>query len=158
MTDDETRVPMAGDEKVAWVYGGAVLATSGAYFVWLAIQLASHAPEDISWILPMGIAIAASIALVIVVTILASIGAAVWSAVRGRFQEPDFASDERDRAIKQLGDRSLLSALSIATGGALILAMFDASGFWIGNYIFLVCSVGALAEAGTKIRAYRRGL
>jgi len=158
MTDDETRVPMAGDEKVAWVYGSTVLVTSGAYFVWLAIQLSTHEPSEIAWAVPMAIAIAASIGLVIVLTILASIGSAVWSALRGRFQEPDFASDERDRAIKQLGDRSLLSALSIATGGALILAMFDASGFWIGNYIFLVCSVGALAEAGTKIRAYRRGL
>ena len=158
MTDDETHVPMPGEEKVAWAYGAAVVVTSGAYFAWLLAQLADRDPHQISWAVPMAIAIAACVVLVIVVTILASIGAAVSTTLRGRFQEIDFSSDERDQAIKQLGDRRTLSALSIAVVGALALAMFDVAPFWIGNFLFLVCSVGSLVEVATKIRAYRRGL
>lgn len=156
--NDETHVPMAGDEKVAWVFGFTVLVTSGAYFAWLGTQLASQEPSQIGWAAPMIATIAASIVLVIVVTIIASIGGAVWSAVRGRFQEPDFTSDERDRAITRLGERRTLVALSIAVVGAVALAMADSDPFWIGNFVFLVCSIGAIVECITKIRAYRLGL
>ncbi|MGC4175454.1 hypothetical protein [Demequina sp.] len=154
---DDDHVPMTGDEKLAWAYGIAVVITSGAYFTYLGVQLAQRPASEIAWVVPMLITIGTSIVGVIVGTIAAAIGGAVWQAFRGRFQEPDFTSDERDRDIKRLGDRRSYAAMSVAVVGALALAMLDADTFWIGNFLFLACSVGALVEVVTKIRAYRRG-
>lgn len=157
-TQDEDRVPMTGEEKTAWVYGICVVLTSGTYFTWVAIQLAAHPVDEIEWVLPMLITIGASIVGVIIGTILASIGGAVWTGIRGRFEEPDFTKDERDLAIKRLGDRRSFAAMSVATAGTLGLAMLDVDTFWIGNWVFLLGTLGAIVEVVTKLRAYRRGV
>lgn len=158
MNHDETRVPMTSEEKTAWVYGTVVILTSGTYFTWLAIQLSTRPVDEISWAVPMLITIVASIVGVILGTILAAIGGAVWTGIKGRFQEPDFTTDERDLAIKRLGDRRNFAVVSFGLAGVLALAMLDVDTLWIGNWLFLVGTVGALAECVTKIRAYRRGL
>lgn len=157
MTEDETPVPMTGEEKTAWVYGIVVILTSGTYFAWLAIQLASHPVEKIAWEVPLLVTIGASILGVIVLTIVSAIGGAVWSGIRGRFQEPDFTKDERDRDISRLADRRNYAVISIGLFGTLVLAMLDVDTLWIGNWVFLGGTVGALIEVGTKVRAYRRG-
>jgi hypothetical protein len=157
MTEDEARVPMTGEEKTAWVYGLVVILTSGAYFAYIATQLVGTSPEAIRWEIPMLIAIGASIVGVMVLTIVSAIGGAVWSGIRGRFQEPDFTTDERDRDIKRLAERRNYAVISIGLFGTLVLAMLDADTFWIGNWVFLTGSVGALLEVSTKVRAYRRG-
>ena len=156
--DDESHVPMSGEEKIAWVYGVVVLVTSGTYFVWLATQLAAHPVEDIAWEIPLLITLGASIVLTIVGTILGAIGGAVWQGIWGRFEEPDFTTDERDRAIKELGNRRMFAGMTAGVIGTLALAMLDVDTLWIGNWVFLACSIGALAEVVSKIRAYRRGV
>jgi uncharacterized membrane protein len=148
---------MTGEEKTAWVYGIVVILTSGTYFAWLAIQLASHPVEEIAWEVPLLVTIGASILGVIVLTIVSAIGGAVWSGIRGRFQEPDFTKDERDRDISRLADRRNYAVISIGLFGTLVLAMLDVDTLWIGNWVFLAGTVGALIEVGTKVRAYRRG-
>jgi uncharacterized membrane protein len=156
-TDDD-RVPMSGEEKVAWVYGVMVIITSGTYFTWLTIQLANKPVDEIAWEVPMIVAIAASIVGVIIGVILSAIAGAVWQSARGRYEEPDFTKDERDRAIEQLGNRRTFTVMSIGSGAALVLAMLDADTFWIGNALFLAGTVGAILEVTTKIRAYHRGM
>jgi len=158
MNDDESHVPMTGEEKIAWVYGAVVLLTSGAYFVWLATQFAAHPADEIAWEVPLLITLGASIVLTIVGTILGAIGGAVWQGIWGRFEEPDFTTDERDRAIKELGNRRMFAAMTAGVVGTLVLAMLNVDTLWIGNWVFLACSIGALAEVVSKIRAYRRGV
>jgi len=149
---------MTGEEKTAWVYGTVVLLTSGTYFAYMGTQLAQRPAEDIDWAIPMLITIGASIAGVIVGTIVSAIGGAVWTGIRGRFEEPDFTKDERDLAIKRLADRRSFAFLSLAMAGTLALAMLDVDTFWIGNWVFLAGTVGAIVEVTTKVRAYRRGV
>jgi len=156
--DDEANIPMTGEEKIAWVYGITVIVTSGAYFLYIATQLASHPVDEIAWVVPLIITVVASIVGTIIGTIVASIGGAVWQGIRGRFEEPDFTKDERDLAIKLLGDRRNFAIVSVGLFGALGLAMLDVDTFWIGNWIFLAGTVGAILESATKVRAYRRGV
>jgi hypothetical protein len=157
MTDDD-RVPMTGEEKTAWVYGVVVIVTSGVYFAYIATQLAQMPVEEIAWEIPLLVTIAASIVGVIILTIASAIGGAVWSGIRGRFQEPDFTKDERDLAIKRLADRRNYALISVGLFGTLVLAMLDVDTFWIGNWVFLAGTLGAVVETLTKVRAYRRGL
>jgi len=156
--DDESHIPMTGEEKMAWVYGIVVLLTSGAYFIYIGTQLAAHPANEIAWAVPMIVTVVASIIGTIIGTILASIGGAVWQGIRGRFEEPDFTKDERDAAIKLLGDRRNFAIVSVGLFGTLVLAMLDVDTFWIGNWVFLAGTVGAILESATKIRAYRRGV
>lgn len=155
---DDDRAPMTGEEKTAWVYGVVVLVTSGAYFAYIATQLSRHPVDEIAWEVPLLITIGASIVGVIILTIASAIGGAVWSGIRGRFEEPDFTKDERDLAIKRLADRRNYALISAGLFGTLVLAMLDADTFWIGNWVFLAGTVGAIVEVTTKIRAYRRGV
>ena len=155
---EEDHVPMTGEEKTAWVYGIVVILTSGTYFAVMASRLATQPVDEIAWEIPLLIAIGSSIVLTIIGTILGAIGGAVWQGILGRFEEPDFTTDERDRFIKEIGNRRMYAAMTAGVLGALVLAMLDADTFWIGNWVFLACSIGALAEVVSKIRAYRRGV
>lgn len=155
-TDDE-RPTMTTDERSVWAYLFAVVITSTTYFAVIASRLRDSAPAEVSWVAPMLWALGLSIAGTIVGTILVTIGSAIASTVRGKEPDVEQGSDERDRDIKRYGDRKTYGVLAVAMGGALALAMIDADTFWIGNYLFLLGTIGAIIETTVKIRAYRRG-
>jgi hypothetical protein len=157
-TPDDERGPMTPEERGVWVYGIVAPLTAVIYLAIVVPRLIGHDPAEVSWVAPMlwmiGVAIVGSI----LGTILSTIGAAIGLAVRGRDPEEAGARpDERDRAIKSYGDRKTQSIVAFGTIGALILAMIDADGFWIGSFLFLNGTIAAVVEAVVKIRAYRRG-
>ena len=66
--------------------------------------------------------------------------------------------DIRDKEIDRLGERVGSSFVVIGALGALVLAMFDADGFWIANTVYLCFVLSAVVSSITKLVAYRRGV
>lgn len=156
--EDSEPVRMTGTERTVWASAIAVAVTSGGYVALMATRLRSQPVAEIAWAGPMlwamGLALAGSV--------LLSIGFAIAGAAGRRGADraaacDEVATDVRDREIGRFGGRAAMWVLSAGAGGALVLAMLDAGPFWIGNLIFLFGTAGALVEAGTKIRLYRRG-
>jgi hypothetical protein len=155
-TDDEpTAMPMA--ERTVWVYLVAVVVTSGTYVALMVSRLLAHPVAEISWVRPMLWTLGTSI----VGTVLGTIGATVVGAVRIERRRvgggAELASDVRDAEISGYGERASMGVLGVGLGATLVLAMLDLDTFWIGNLLFLCGVVGAIVEATTKIRLYRRG-
>ena len=156
MSDDD-RLPMTTDERTVWVYLFTVLVTSSAYFAVILGRLRDTPADEVSWVAPMLWAIGLSIVGTILGTIIATIAATIGQGVRGKSTDIDHGSDERDRDIKRHGSRKTQWIISVGLGGGLVLAMIDADTFWIGNFLFLIGTLGAIVETTVKIRAYRRG-
>jgi hypothetical protein len=149
---------MTVNERTVWVSVVTVIVSSGAYVALMVSRLLSRPIAEISWVGPMlwtmGLAVAGTVLLTIVFTIAAEANrrGGCSPASRG-----EVTSDVRDQEIGRLGWRASMRVISVGFGGALVLAMLDAGTFWIGNLLFLFGTVGAVVEAITKIRLYRRG-
>jgi hypothetical protein len=167
---DDDPVPMSLSERAVWAYLAAVVLTSGAYLALVATRLADQPAEDVVWVGPMlwtiGASVAGSVLLTVVLTVGGTVAATVHRSIAARragtrapveLVEVGTVADARDRDIDLRGSRALVGALGAGSAGALALAMLDADAFWIGNLLFLAGTVGALVEAGTKLRLYRRG-
>ncbi len=155
--DDGETVRMTVVERTVWASLAAVVVSSGAYIAVMASRLLTRPVAEVSWVVPMlwtiGLAVAGSVLLTIVFTIAADVGRGGCSpASRG-----EVSSDVRDQEIGRLGGRASMGVMSVGFGGALILSMLDVHTFWIGNLLFLFGTAGAVVEAATKIRLYRRG-
>ena len=155
--EDDASGPMTMEERTVWVYLLTVIITSGGYFAVIASRLRDTPASEVSWVTPMLWAIGLSIVGTIVGTILGTIAAAIGQGVRGNSTDIDHGSDERDKEIKRYGSRKAQGVLAVGLGGGLVLAMIDADTFWIGNFLFLIGTLGAIVETTVKIRAYRRG-
>jgi len=137
---------MTISERYQWAYGFAVLLTSGAYFVWLGIQLAGTSPENIEYVEPL------------LWTLLASF--IVHSFGRGfaaHASRGDAGSDERDRAINQRADALSFFVFSILAAVPFVLGLAGASAFWITNVLFLAFSLTAIVGVGLRAWSYRTG-
>jgi hypothetical protein len=156
--DDGDPIRMTAQERMVWVSLCTVVVSSGAYVAVMVPRLLSRPVAEISWVGPMlwtiGLAVAGSVLLSIVVTIVAALGDRDRCSASGR---GEVLSDVRDQEIGRLGWRASMSVLSVGFGAALVLAMLDADTFWIGNLLFCFGTVGAVAEGVAKIRLYRRG-
>ena len=155
--EDDERGPMTMEERTVWVYLVMVIITSTTYFAVIASRLLDTPAAQVSWVTPMLWALGISIIGTILGTIVVTIGATIGQGVRGKPTAIDHGSDERDRDIKRYGSRKTQGIISVGLGGALVLAMIDADTFWIGNFLFLIGTLGAIVETTVKIRAYRRG-
>lgn len=155
--DDDPAV-MTAEERSVWVYLAVVIVTSTAYFAVVIPRATSQPIADVSWIAPMLWTLGFSIIGTIVGSIFGSIGGAIGLAIRGIDPKGQLEGDMRDRDIKRLGDRRGAWIASAALFGVLVLAMIGADVFWIGNFVFLAGTIGALVETITKIVAYRRGI
>jgi hypothetical protein len=156
--DDDEQVRMTAGERAVWASLVAVVVASAAYLALLVPRVLSQPVAEISWVDPMlwtiGSAVVSAVVLAIVLTVAVEVGR------RGRCAPADHSgvlSDVRDREIGQLGGRASMGVISVGLGGALVLAMLDAHTFWIGNLLFLSGAAGAVVQAATKIRLYRRG-
>ncbi|MEU7876127.1 hypothetical protein [Dactylosporangium sp. NPDC049140] len=157
LSDDEP-VRMTVNERTVWASLATVVVSSGAYGALMVPRLLSQPVAEISWVVPMlwtlGLSIVGSIVLSIVFTIVAEATRGGGSVPAGR---GTVTSDVRDQEIGRRGGRASMIVISVGFGGALVLAMLDAHSFWIGNLLFVSGTIGAVVEAITKLRLYRRG-
>ncbi len=156
--DDNEPVRMTVTERTVWASVVTVIVSSGGYLALMVSRLLSRPVAEISWVVPMlwtlGLAVAGTVLLTIVFTVVAE------TSRRGRrapARRGEVTSDVRDQEIGRRGWRASMQVISVGFGSALVLAMLDADTFWIGNLLFLFGTVGAVVEAITKIRLYRRG-
>ena len=129
---------MAFLEKSNWVVLVVAVPTLLVYAVLIVPQVLASPVEDITWVLPMVVAIVGFV----VANILGNIVAAASNP-----SEAD-REDERDREIDRYGER--IGNWVIAAGGvaALVLAMAMAHQFWIANALFL----GGIAAVDRQLR------
>jgi hypothetical protein len=168
---DDEPVAMTMSERSVWAYLVAAVVTSAVYLTVMVTRLADGPVGEIAWVGPMlwtlGASVLGSVVLTIVLTIAGTISATIArspaSAHTGKPGRPaapveiDAGPDARDKDIDMVGDHALAGVLGAGFVGALVLAMLDADTFWIGNLLFVVGTIGAIVEATTKIRLYRRG-
>jgi hypothetical protein len=146
---DDDPMPMTMGERVTWAYGVLATVTAIAYFAIVVPRIADTPVGEIAWQLPMLVAIGVTI----VGTILATIISAIVAAIVTRDVEQ--ASDLRDTQISHRGDRANLAITGAGIAFVLALAMLGAAPFFIGNALFAIGAIGAIASSITKIRAYR---
>ncbi|MFV0373345.1 hypothetical protein [Microbacterium sp.] len=137
-------------ERTTWsqVVVGAIVT------VWYLFAVLSQGVSlaEADWVTPMLWAIGVGIVGSIVVSIL-------WGIVAVRRHPRDRpVADQRDRDIERFGDRIGQAFLVIGGVGALILAMLDASSFWIGNTIYLGFFVSSFVGGVARLIAYRSGM
>lgn len=134
-------------ERYQWAYAFAVAVTSGAYFVWLGMQLSHTAADDIEYVVPL------------LWTLLASFivhafgrGFAAGSA-RG-----DNRTDDRDKEVGRRADSLSFIIFSILAAVPMALGLMGFSAFWMTNALFLAFSLTAIANVGLKAVYYRKGV
>ncbi|HWH00789.1 MAG TPA: hypothetical protein VNV66_16090 [Pilimelia sp.] len=158
LDSDDEQIPMTVKERTVWASLVSVLVSSGVYFALMVPRLLSQPVTEISWVRPllwtMGLGVAGTVLLTVVLTVAAEANRNGGSSPASR---DEVTSDVRDQEIGRLGWRASMSVISVGSGAALVLTMLDAHTFWIGNLLFLVFTVGAVVEATTKLRLYRRG-
>jgi len=154
--DDEPTV-MGMDERAAWVQIFAFAITTIAYLAVVTPRVANDPIDEVEWVVPMLWALGLSILSVIVGSIIAGIGGAIGLTMRGLDVDTELSSDSRDKDIARHARLRTYWATPVVALGALILAMLDVDTFWIGTFVFVISSIGAIADAVVRIRAYRRG-
>lgn len=142
---------MSSEEKHTWIYAMVGLAVPIAYLATILSKVPGADVARIAYVKPMltaiGIGIGAGIVLAIILAIVAAIASPKDA---GR-------TDERDREINRRGEYVGFYVMSIAAIVPLILAMAEVEQFWIAHALYLAFVLAALASAGVKIVAYRRG-
>jgi len=135
------------EEKNAWRYLAIGVVVPIVYFAIVLQQVASTPVGDITYqpllLGAIGLAIVAAIVLAILTSIL--------------FGSKDDRPDQRDSAIARRGDTVGFYVMSIATLGALGLALAGAEQFWIANAIYAAFVIAAIVSTVVKLVAYRRG-
>lgn len=139
---------MSYDEKNAWAFGAIALLTYACYAGWVLVQAQDVPLVDVDYAWPMVWSIVAAIILGILAAIIISIMRPSEAGVR----------DERDREITRRGDQTGQSFVVIGGTAVIVLAMIEASYFWIANAMYLAFILSALLSTVTKIAGYRVGL
>jgi hypothetical protein len=145
------------EEKVTWVGLVVAVVVPVAYFAIMLGRLGDVSAADIAYQRPLLIAIGASIALTIVGSILAGIGAGISAELRGRSSDDIDRKDERDVRISRHGDLIGFSVSSVGMVGVLALTMLEYEYFWIASALYLSFVVGTLVASAVKIASYHRG-
>jgi hypothetical protein len=138
---------MSFEEKRAWTFLVAVIATTSAYLLVVAGRASGIAWQDVAYAGPMFASMAASVGVAVV-------GAIVTILLN---PEDGDAHDERDVAINRHGDVVGYVVLSVGVVGALVLTVLQKPHFFIGNAIFLACALSAVVSTVVKLISYRRG-
>jgi len=139
-------------ERNTWATLIASVVSTTVYVVIILGRMATTPIAEIDWVTPLlwtlGVSIVGAIVLSIVLGIV--------SGMRDR--DEDGRTDQRDRDISRLGDRVGQALLIAGALGALVLCMFEADWFWIGNAIFFGFALSAVLGSIVRVVAYRRGL
>ncbi|MDZ8275068.1 hypothetical protein R2Q81_03790 [Microbacterium aquimaris] len=146
------RSPMAYAERITWAQLIASLVGVVVYVILVAPQLGRVPVAEIAWAWPMAWTVVGAIA----ISIAISVG---WGILAGRRDpEEPHSADQRDREIESFGDRVGVAFLVIGALVALVLAMFEADSFWIGNALFFGFFLSAFIGGVARLIAYRTGL
>jgi MFS family permease len=138
---------MTSEEKRAWIYAVVGVVVPVVYLAVVLSRLQGSDVASIAYVGPMLTAIGAGIVAGIVLAIVAAIAS---PRDAGR-------TDERDREINRRGEHVGFYVMSIAAIVPLALTMAKAEHFWIAHTLYVAFVLAALASAGVKIVAYRRG-
>lgn len=138
---------MSSEEKRAWIYAVVGVVVPVVYLLIVLSKIQETGVAGIAYAGPMLTAIGVGIAAGIVLAIVAAMAS---PRDAGR-------TDERDREINRRGEYVGFYVMSIAALVPLALTMAEAEHFWIAHTLYLAFVLAALASAGVKIVAYRRG-
>ncbi len=138
---------MSFTEKNTWIYLMLALALPAIYAIVIFPQLALTPADEISYVVPMVVAIGSAIAL----SVIGSIVAGVMSP-----KNLD-KGDERDVVIGRRGEVVGYYVSSAGVVAALVLVFAHAPYFWIANGIYGAFVLGAIVSSIVKLVAYRRG-
>ena len=149
---------MPFEEKITWVSAVVTVIVPIAYFVIMLGRLGGTSAADIAYEKPLLIAIAASIVLTIIGSILTGIGTGISAEIRGRRAEDEIErKDERDKTISRRGDLIGYYVASAGMVGVLALTLLQYEYFWIANALYLSFVVATLVSSVVKLVAYHRG-
>jgi hypothetical protein len=144
---DDDRVPPTTDQISRWASLTIIAAASIWYFATVLPQLGQLPAAEIEWQVPMLWAIGISVVGAIVLAIVFAIIAAIVT------QREPVNGDVRDRQIERYGNRLAQAIVAFGSLGVLVLAMLETDVFWIGNALFFVGAVGAVAGSIRSISA-----
>ena len=139
---------MSFEEKRVWIYLATALIVPAVYFTVVLSQLPNRDVAEIAYVRPLLIAIAASVILSVLGTIVAAIVAP---------KDAD-QKDQRDKDINRYGEYVGFYVISIGFLPALALTLLQFEHFWIANAMYAAYVVNAVTASIVKIGAYRRGL
>ena len=134
-------------ERYQWAYAFAVAVTSGAYFVWLGVQLTHTPAVDIAYVAPL------------LWTLLASF--IVHSFGRGfaaGASRKDMRVDDRDKDVARRADALSFLIFSVLAAVPMALGLAGASTFWMTNALFFAFSLTAIINVALKAAFYRKGV
>ena len=137
---------MSYEERNVWVmFVVSVLAY--AVYVVVVLTRAQDVPlTEVAYVGPLLWSIGGAI----VVSILASIAVGLANRRDGHM------TDQRDKEINRLGERTGQSFVVIGALAAMVLALFEVDWFWIANVIYLCFVLSAIVSSMTKLAAYRQ--
>jgi hypothetical protein len=149
---------MPFEEKYTWVSLVVGVVVPVAYFAVMLGRLGETSAADISYQVPLLIAIGAAIVLTIVGTILTGIGTGISAELRGVSASSEIdRKDERDKEISRHGDLVGYYVSSAGVVGVFALTMLEYDYFWIASALYLSFAVGMVVASAVKIAAYHRG-
>lgn len=137
---------MSYEERNVWVmFVVSVLAY--AVYVVIVLTRAQDVPlTEVAYVGPLLWSIGGAI----VVSILASIAVGLANRRDGHL------TDQRDKEINRVGERTGQSFVVIGALAALVLALLEVDWFWIANVIYLCFVLSAIVSSMTKLAAYRQ--
>lgn len=146
---------MSFEERSTWVTGFVQLVVA----IWYAFQVIPQLDGPvgaIDYTGPLLVMVGASVALVIVASVVIAGTSATRAAIRGEHTDIDRV-DERDRSISRWAGNIGGTVLAILVVPSLILTLFEVEHFWIAQSLVAALVLSELATAGLKIYRYRRG-
>lgn len=138
---------MSYEERGAWVYLVAVVATFCGYVAVVLARAGGGALADADYVAPLLWSIGISIAL----TIAGRIAIEIVRPGEGT------TADVRDKEISRSGDYATGMVVSVGVVLPLALALAEADHFWIANAIYAISALGAVVGTAVKLVMYRRG-
>ncbi|KQR17505.1 hypothetical protein [Cellulomonas sp. Leaf334] len=137
---------MSYEERNVWVmFVVSVLAY--AVYVVVVLTRAQDVPlTEVAYVGPLLWSIGGAI----VVSILASIAVGLANRRDGHL------TDQRDKEINRVGERTGQSFVVIGALAAMVLALLEVDWFWIANVIYLCFVLSAIISSMTKLAAYRQ--
>jgi len=137
---------MSYEERNVWVmFVVSVLAY--AVYVVVVLTRAQDVPlTEVAYVGPLLWSIGGAI----VVSILASIAVGLANRRDGHL------TDQRDKEINRVGERTGQSFVVIGALAAMVLALLEVDWFWIANVIYLCFVLSAIVSSMTKLAAYRQ--
>ena len=149
---------MPFEEKVTWVSLVVAVVVPVVYFAIMLGRLGTESAADISYQVPLLIAIGVSVVLTIVGSIAAGIGTGISAELRGRSASDEIdRKDERDKQIRRHGDLVGFYVSSVGIVGVFALTMLEYDYFWIASALYLSFVVGTAVGSVVKIVSYHRG-